>query len=52
MVSARVEIYHIAARGQAGRASQMLSCAVLKVWSEKLPAKIMVERRIRPRLTS
>ena len=52
LVSARVEIYHIAARGQAGRASQMLSCAVLKVWSEKLPAKIMVERRIRPRLTS
>ena len=31
LVSASVEIYHIAARGQAGRISQMLSCATLKV---------------------
>lgn len=31
LVSASVEIYHIAARGQAGRISQMLSWAVLKV---------------------
>lgn len=30
-VSARVEMYHIAARGQAGITSQMLSWAVLKV---------------------
>lgn len=31
LVSARVEMYHIAARGQAGRTSQTLSWAVLKV---------------------
>ena len=31
LVSASVEIYHIAARGQAGKTSQMLSCATLKV---------------------
>lgn len=30
-VSARVEIYHIAARGQAGTASHMLSWVILKV---------------------
>lgn len=30
-VSARVEIYHIAAKGQAGIINQMLSWAVLKV---------------------
>lgn len=51
-VSARVEIYHIAARGQAGIISQMASCAVLNVCSVKLPVKMMRERRIRPRLTS
>lgn len=51
-VSARVEIYHIAARGQAGTASQIASCAVLNVWREKPPTKIMLESRIRPRLTS
>lgn len=31
LVSARVEMYHMAARGHAGITSQMLSCAVLKV---------------------
>lgn len=31
LVSARVEIYHIAARGQAGRISHTLSWATLKV---------------------
>lgn len=31
LVSARVEIYHMAANGQAGTASQMASWAVLKV---------------------
>jgi len=52
LVSASVEIYHIAAKGQAGTASQMLSCEELKVCSEKPPTKIMTERRINPRLTS
>lgn len=31
LVSASVEMYHIAASGQAGMMSQMLSCAVLNV---------------------
>lgn len=51
-VSARVETYHIAARGQAGNKSQMASCVTLKVCRVNPPVKIMVLRRIRPRLTS
>lgn len=31
LVSASVEMYHIAARGQAGKMSQTLSCATLNV---------------------
>lgn len=31
LVSAKVEIYHIAARGQVGKINQMLSWAILKV---------------------
>ena len=52
LVSASVEMYHIAAKGHAGTASQMCSCAALKVWREKPPTKIIAERRISPRLTS
>lgn len=52
MVSASVEMYHIAAKGHAGTPSQMYSCAVLKVCREKPPTKIIADRRIRPRLTS
>lgn len=52
LVSARVEMYHIAARGHAGIKSQMLSWVTLKVWSVKPPVKIMALRRINPRLTS
>lgn len=52
LVSARVEMYHIAARGHAGAMSQMLSWAVLNVWRVKLPARTIVLRRISPRLTS
>jgi len=52
LVSARVEIYHIAAKGQAGIASQTVSWAELKVCREKPPTKIITERRISPRLTS
>lgn len=51
-VSARVEINHIAARGQAGKISHTLSWATLKVWRVKPPVKMMAFRRIRPRLTS
>lgn len=52
LVSANVEIYHIAAKGQAGKISQMLSWAVLKVWRVKPPVKMIALRRISPRLTS
>jgi len=52
LVSARVEIYHIAARGHAGRRSQTLSWAVLKVCRVNPPEKMMMLRRMRPRLTS
>lgn len=51
-VSARVEMYHIVARGHAGMISQMLSWAVLNVCSVKLPVKMIRESKIRPRLTS
>lgn len=51
-VSARVEIYHIAASGQAGSNIQTLSWAMLKVCRVKPPVKIIVLNRIRPRLTS
>ncbi len=52
LVSARVEIYHIAANGQAGRISQTLSWATLKVCSVNPPVKIMAFKRMSPRLTS
>lgn len=52
LVSAKVVIYHIAARGQAGIINQIASWAVLKVWRVKPPARITMLRRIRPRLTS
>lgn len=51
-VSASVEIYHIAANGQVGSRSQVASWATLNVWSVKLPTKIIVDKTIRPRLTS
>lgn len=51
-VSARVEIYHMAARGQAGIRSQIASCVMLNIWRVKPPVKIIIDRRIRPRLTS
>lgn len=52
LVSAKVEMYHIAAKGQAGRISHTLSCAMLKVCSVKPPVKMMALRRMSPRLTS
>lgn len=52
LVSARVEIYHMAAIGQAGTTSQMFSWATLNVCSVKPPVKITMQRRISPRLTS
>lgn len=52
LVSARVETYHIAARGQAGTINQMLSWAMLKVCRVKPPVKIIILRRMSPRLTS
>lgn len=51
-VSARVEMYHMAARGQAGIRSQMLSWVTLKVCRVNPPVKIITLRRISPKLTS
>ena len=52
LVSARVETYHMAPSGHAGRRSQMFSWALLKFWRVKFPAKRITDRRIKPRLTS
>lgn len=51
-VSAKVEMYHMAASGQAGNISQMASWVVLNICKVKPPVKIMVDNRISPRLTS
>lgn len=52
LVSAKVEIYHMAAIGQAGKINQMFSWATLNVCNVKPPAMIMRESKISPRLTS
>lgn len=52
LVSARVEMYHMAASGQAGTISHTVSCEELKTCNEKPPTKIITESRISPRLTS
>lgn len=52
LVSARVEVYHIAARGQAGIMSQTFSWATLNVCKVNPPVRIIRQSRIRPRLTS
>lgn len=51
-VSARVEIYHMAARGQAGNNNQIASWVMLNICRVNPPVKIIIDRRIRPRLTS
>ena len=52
LVSARVEMYHMAASGQAGTISHTVSCEALKTCNEKPPTKMITESRISPRLTS
>lgn len=52
LVSAKVETYHMMARGQVGIISQILSWAVLKVCRVKFPVKIMTFNRISPKLIS
>lgn len=51
-VSARVETYHIVASGQAGKISQIDSCVMLNIWRVKPPVKTIIDRRMRPKLTS
>lgn len=51
-VSANVEIYHIAARGQAGSKSQIVSWVVLNICRVKPPVNTIIDSRIKPRLTS
>lgn len=52
LVSASVEMYHIAARGHVGMINQILSWATLKVCRVNPPVSIIVHRRMSPRLTS
>ena len=52
LVSARVDTYHIIARGQAGRMSQTASWVTLKTCSVKAPVKTTPLKIIKPRLTS
>lgn len=52
LVSASVEMYHIAAIGQPGMTNHMCSCVVLKLNSVNPPVNIIMQRRIRPRVTS
>lgn len=51
-VSARVEIYHIMAKGHAGISSHRGSWVMLKFWREKFPDSKIEQRRIRARVTS
>lgn len=52
LVSARVEIYHIIARGHAGMISQICSCVVIRACSEKEPFINSTDRRIIAIVTS
>jgi len=52
LVSARVETNHIAASGQAGARSQMLSCVTLNIVNVNPPVNTIVESRINPSATS
>lgn len=51
-VSASVETNHIAAKGQAGARSQMLSCVTLNIVKVNPPVNTIVERRMSPSATS
>lgn len=51
-VSASVEMYHMAANGQAGSISHTLSWETLNELSVKFPDRIISERRISARVTS
>lgn len=51
-VSARVEIYHIIAIGQAGIRSQICSWVVISIWSENEPLIKRTESRIMAMVTS
>lgn len=52
LVSARVEMYHMAAKGHAGANSQMPSWVTLNIERVKPPVKTIVQRRISPNATS
>lgn len=52
LVSAKVEMYHIIASGQAGRTNQVASCVMLRVWREREPLIKNVDKRIMAIVTS
>lgn len=51
-VSASVEMYHMAASGQAGRSIHTASWVILNICKVKPPVKMIMDNRINPRLTS
>lgn len=51
-VSARVDTYHIMARGHVGKINHICSCVVIRVDIVKAPVSIMIESKIMPRVTS
>lgn len=51
-VSARVEMYHIMAIGQAGISSQICSCVVISICREKEPLIRRTDKRIMAIVTS
>lgn len=52
LVSARVDVNHIIARGQDGISNHMCSCVSVKVDSEYPPERVAIEIIISPRVTS
>lgn len=51
-VSARVDTYHIMARGQVGKINHMCSCVIIRVDIVKAPVNMMMESKIMPKVTS
>ena len=51
-VSARVEMYHIMAKGHAGRISHVASCVVIRLCKEREPLIRKVDKRMMAIVTS
>lgn len=51
-VSARVDTYHIMARGHVDKINHVCSCVIIRVDIVKAPVNIIMESKIMPRVTS